>query len=64
MMSMVTPKPTVLPAFWSAVEGVHFPSRTLWIEGMKPEGVVQNHREVLNARVGSLATWSGSARML
>lgn len=64
MMSMVTPNPTVLPALWSAAEGVHFPTNTLWMEGMEPEGEVQNHREVLNARVGSLATWSGFARML
>lgn len=64
MMSMVTPNPTVLPALWSLAEGVHFPTNTLWMEGMEPEGVVQNHREVLNARVGSLATWSGFARML
>ena len=64
MMSMVTPNPTVLPALRSAAEGVHLPTNTSWMDGMEPEGVVQNHRAVLNARVGSLATWSGFARML
>ena len=64
MMSMVTPNPAVLFALMSAAEGVHFPTKTLWIDGSLPDAVFQNQSDDLKARMGSFATWPGSARIL
>jgi len=49
MMSIVTPNPGFLLASMSASMGFHSPTSTSCIEGMVPEGVVQNQKEVLNA---------------
>ncbi len=63
MMSIVTPNPGFLPASLSALLGFHLPITTSWIEGMVPDGVVQNHNDDLNASTGSCETRYGFARM-
>ncbi len=63
MMSIVTPNPGFLPASMSALVGFHSPTSTSCMDGMVPDGVVQNQKEVLNAITGSSATRFGSAKI-